>query len=294
MTPFDWLQIILFIGVLLALVKPLGTYMARVYEGQLTFLRPLETFFYRLAGVDPASEMDWKTYATAVLVFNLIGLVFLYILLRLQGLLPLNPQGFGNVPPLLAFNTAVSFASNTNWQSYGGETTMTYLSQMLGLGVQNFLSAATGMAVLIAVIRGITRATSKEIGNFYMDLTRSTLYILLPLSLILALALVSQGTIQTFAASRQTDLLQPSADSATQTLALGPAASQIAIKQLGTNGGVNQDLVPALDPVIRKEQFKSGQLWPTLPKNIETVLSYIDENYQLVETINGYPIYRRK
>jgi K+-transporting ATPase ATPase A chain len=237
MTPNSVLQITLYLIVLLALVKPLGLYMARVYEGKITFLRPVENLLYRLAGVDSTQEMTWKTYAVAVLVFNLFGLLFVYILQRWQGILPLNPQGLGSVAPDLAFNTAVSFASNTNWQAYSGEITLSYLTQMLGLGVQNFVSAATGMAVLIAFIRGLARHTTKTIGNFYVDLTRSTLYILLPLSLILALALVSQGTIQTFSAYRQTDLLQPAADSATQTLALGPAASQIAIKQLGTNGG---------------------------------------------------------
>jgi K+-transporting ATPase ATPase A chain len=237
MTPNALLQIALYLIVLLALVKPLGLYMARVYEGKLTFLRSVEKALYRLAGIDPAQETDWKTYAISVLVFNLFGLLFLYVLQRLQGLLPFNPQSLASVSPDLALNTAISFVSNTNWQSYSGETTLSYLTQMLGLGVQNFLSAATGMAVLVAFIRGLARHTTKTIGNFYVDLTRSTLYILLPLALILALALVSQGTVQTFSASRQTDLLQPSAETAQQTLALGPAASQIAIKQLGTNGG---------------------------------------------------------
>lgn len=237
MTPNAVLQIALYLVVLLALVKPLGLYMARVYEGKLTFFRPLENFLYRLAGIDPAQEMTWKTYAVAVLVFNLLGLLFVYALQRWQGILPLNPQGMGSVSPDLAFNTAVSFASNTNWQSYSGETTLSYLTQMLGLGAQNFVSAATGMAVLIAFIRGLARHATNTIGNFYLDLTRSTLYILLPLALILALALVSQGTLQTFSAYSQTELLQPAADSATQTLALGPVASQVAIKQLGTNGG---------------------------------------------------------
>lgn len=247
MTNFDWFQIVLFFAVLSALVKPLGAYIAGVYEGKITFLRPVENVFYRLSGIDPAREMDWKAYTVAVLLFNAIGFLFVYLTLRLQNLLPLNPQGLVAVPPALSFNTAVSFVSNTNWQAYSGETTMSYLSQMLALGTQNFLSAATGMAVLIALIRGIAASphflenenggTKGGIGNFYVDLTRSTLYILLPLALILALMLVSQGTVQTFAASRQADLIQPSADSATQTLALGPAASQIAIKQLGTNGG---------------------------------------------------------
>lgn len=260
MTNFDWFQIALYFCALIALVKPLGAYMAHVYEGKAAFLRPIENAFYRLSGIDPACEMDWKAYTLAVLLFNAIGFLFLYALLRLQAILPLNSQGMGAVPPALAFNTAASFTSNTNWQAYGGETTMSYLSQMLGLGVQNFLSAATGMAVLIALIRGLAvsphfrspengETKGGGLGNFYVDLTRSTLYILLPLALILALALVSQGTVQTFYASRQTDWLQPSAFpppnldesqpqlGGTRAVALGPAASQIAIKQLGTNGG---------------------------------------------------------
>ena len=247
MTTFDWIQLSLFLVILLALVKPLGAYMAGVYEGTIAFLCHLENILYRLAGIDPAHEMDWKAYTIAVLLFNAIGFLFVYLMLRLQDLLPLNPQGLASVPPALSFNTAVSFVSNTNWQAYSGETTMSYLSQMLALGTQNFLSASTGMAVLIALIRGLSasphflesenRGTKGGLGNFYVDLTRSTLYILLPLSLILALVLVSQGTVQTFAAYRQTGLLQPAADSANQTIAQGPAASQIAIKQLGTNGG---------------------------------------------------------
>ncbi len=247
MTNYDWLQFLLFFVALIALVKPLGAYMAGVCEGKIAFLRPVENVLYRLSRIDPAREMDWKAYTLVVLFFNALGFVFVYAILRLQAALLLNPQGFAAVPPALAFNTAVSFASNTNWQAYGGEMVMSYLSQMLALGTQNFLSAATGMAVLIALIRGLSasphfRSPESEgieggIGNFYVDLTRSTLYILLPLALILALALVSQGTVQTFAEYCQTALLQPTADSATQTIALGPAASQIAIKQLGTNGG---------------------------------------------------------
>ena len=237
MINIDLLQIVLYFVVLITLVKPFGAYMAFVYEGKLSFLRPIENIIYHLSGIDPTQEMDWKAYTIAFLLFNAIGFLFVYLILRLQGLLPLNPQGFASIPSALAFNTAVSFVTNTNWQSYGGEMVMSYLSQMLALGTQNFLSAASGMVVLIALIRGITRASSQKIGNFYVDLTRSTLYILLPLALILSLALVSQGTIQTFASYRQVDLLQPSASSENQIIALGPAASQIAIKQLGTNGG---------------------------------------------------------
>jgi potassium-transporting ATPase potassium-binding subunit len=233
-------QIALFIGVLLLLTKPLGAYMAAVYEGRSTFLsavlRPVERLVYRVSGVRENEETDWKRYALAVLLVNFIGFIVVYVLQRLQGVLPLNPQGFGAVSPDSSFNTAVSFATNTNWQGYGGETTMSYLTQMLGLGVQNFLSAASGMAVLIALIRGFARRQTMVIGNFWVDLTRGTLYILLPLSLVLALILVSQGVVQSFAPYRSVALVEPQTV-IEQTIPLGPAASQIAIKQLGTNGG---------------------------------------------------------
>ena len=213
MTAFGLVQIGLFLVVLVALVQPLGRYMANVYEGEPTWLSrllsPLERLVYRVAGIDPQSEQDWKQYALALLVFNLAGLVVVYLLQRLQGVLPLNPQGFGAVSPDSAFNTAVSFATNTNWQGYGGETTMSYLTQMLGLGVQNFLSAASGMAVLVALIRGFVRREATGIGNFWVDLTRGTLYILLPLSTLLALALVSQGVVQSFAPYRSVSLVEP-------------------------------------------------------------------------------------
>ncbi len=246
MTPFGWLQVLLYLVLLLLLVKPLGAYMARVYQGEHTLLdpvvQPVERLAYRLAGVRPGDEMDWKTYAVALLLFNVLGLVMVYVLQRLQGLLPLNPQGFGAVTPDSSWNTAVSFATNTNWQGYGGEVTMSNLTQMLGLTVQNFVSAAAGMAVLVALIRGLTRHTTKAIGNFWVDLTRSTLYILLPLALVLALVLVSQGVVQTFGDYRTVTLLQPAVDAqghqvTTQVLPLGPVASQVTIKQLGTNGG---------------------------------------------------------
>ena len=198
-----------------------------------------------MAGIDPNAESDWKRYALAVLLFNLIGFIVVYLLQRLQGVLPLNPQKFGAVTPDSSFNTAVSFATNTNWQGYVGETTMSYLTQMLGLGVQNFVSAASGMAVLVALIRGFARRQAGGIGNFWVDLTRSTLYILLPLSLVLALVLVSQGVVQSFDAYRTAELLEPvtievegkTEQVTEQTIPLGPAASQVAIKQLGTNGG---------------------------------------------------------
>jgi potassium-transporting ATPase potassium-binding subunit len=243
---FSWIQIIFYMVVLIVLAKPLGSFMARVYQGERTFLdpvmRPVEKLIYRLSGVHPDEEMNWKVYAIAMLLFNVIGLLVVYALQRLQGFLPLNPQGFGAVSPDSSWNTAVSFASNTNWQGYGGETTMSYLTQMAALTTQNFVSAATGMAIVIGMIRGIARHTSKTIGNFWVDLTRSVLYVLLPLSFILALVLVSQGVVQTFSQYRTATLLQPTTDAngsavTRQLMAVGPAASQIAIKQLGTNGG---------------------------------------------------------
>ena len=246
MTPFIWLQIVLYLVVLLLLVKPLGSFMAKVYQGERTFLSPVlgpvERLIYRITGVKLQEEMDWKMYAFAMLLFSLVGLITLYGLQRLQSILPLNPQNLSAVAPDLSFNTSVSFNTNTNWQSYGGETTMSYLTQMIGLAVHNFLSAAIGMAVLIALIRGFVRHSAQTIGNAWVDMTRSTLYILIPLSLILAVILVSQGVVQTFDASQKASLLQPAQDANGQTvteqvIAVGPAASQIAIKQLGTNGG---------------------------------------------------------
>ena len=249
MTGQGLLQLAIYVGVLVLLVKPLGAFMASVYEGRRTFLSPVlgpvERVIYRAAGIDPNAESDWKRYAFAVLIFNLIGVLVVYLLQRLQGVLPLNPQDFGAVSPDSSFNTAVSFATNTNWQGYVGETTMSYLTQMLGLGVQNFVSAASGMAVLMALIRGFARRQAGEIGNFWVDLTRSTLYILLPLSLVLAIVLVSQGVVQSFDAYRTAELLESltvevdgEAQQVTeQAIPLGPAASQVAIKQLGTNGG---------------------------------------------------------
>jgi potassium-transporting ATPase potassium-binding subunit len=246
MNLFSWFQLIFYLVILLALAKPLGAYMAKVYQGEQTFLDrvlgPIERLIYRLSGVKADEDMNWKTYAAAVMLFNVLGLLLVYAIQRLQAFLPLNPQGLGAITPDSAWNTATSFATNTNWQGYGGEVTMSYFSQMIGLTVQNFVSAATGMAVLIALIRGIVRHTAKGIGNFWVDLTRSTLYILLPLSLLLALALVSQGVVQTLSPYKSVALLQPTTDAGgnavtQQLLALGPAASQIAIKQLGTNGG---------------------------------------------------------
>ncbi len=246
MNLYSWLQIIFYLTVLLALAKPLGSYMAKVYQGERIFLDrglgPVEKFIYRISGINADEDMNWKTYAIAVIVFNILGLLVAYTVQRLQAVLPLNPQGLGAVTPDSSWNTAVSFASNTNWQGYGGEVTMSYFSQMIGLTVQNFVSAATGMAVLVALIRGIVSHTAKGIGNFWVDLTRSTLYILLPLSIVLALTLVSQGVVQTFSEYKTVAMLQPQTGTNSnavteQLLAVGPAASQIAIKQLGTNGG---------------------------------------------------------
>jgi len=239
-------QIGLFIAVLLALVKPLGAYMARVYEGKRLLLGrvlgPVERLVYRLCGVKADAEQTWRAYALSVLAFSFLGVLAVYAVQRLQGVLPLNPQGMAGVKPDLAFNTATSFVSNTNWQSYSGEAALSYLTQMVALTVQNFVSAATGMAVLVALIRGLARRSAATLGNFWVDLTRTTLYILLPLSSVLALALVSQGVVQTLAPYKIIALVQPTKDAdgkvmTEQTLALGPAASQIAIKQLGTNGG---------------------------------------------------------
>jgi len=233
-------QIILYFVALLLLAKPLGVYMAAVYANRPGFLKrilaPLEATLYKLSGVKPEQEMTWKEYAAALLWFNLFGGLAVFALQMLQAHLPLNPQQLNNVTADSAFNTAVSFTSNTNWQGYGGETTMSYLTQMLGLSVQNFVSAATGMAVLVAMIRGFQRAHAEGIGNFWADLTRGILYILLPLSFVLALALAGQGVVQTFK-PYQTVRLVEQTENTTQTLALGPAASQVAIKELGTNGG---------------------------------------------------------
>ncbi|HEV3146735.1 MAG TPA: potassium-transporting ATPase subunit KdpA, partial [Gemmataceae bacterium] len=216
MTANAWLQIAMYFGVLLALVRPLGWYMARVFQNQPCGLDGalgwLERLIYRLGGIDPSKEMNWKIYAVAMLLFKAVSFLFLYVLLRVQHLLPGGPDSQYLTTPMtadLAFNTAVSFVTNTNWQSYGGETTMPYLSQMIGLTVQNFVSAAGGMAVLVALIRGIARRQANTIGNFWVDLTRTTLYILLPLSLVLAVILVSQGVIQNFRPYATVTLAQP-------------------------------------------------------------------------------------
>jgi len=234
---YGWIQIILFCVIVTALVKPLGGYMTRVYGGERTFLSPVlgpvERGLYGIAGTSEREEQHWTTYAVGVLLFNLVGFLVLYFLQRLQGALPFNPAGMTAVPPELAFNTAASFMTNTNWQNYGGESTMSYLVQMAGLTVQNFVSAATGMAIAVALIRGFSRASGKSIGNFWIDLTRSTLYILLPLCIVLTLAYVWLGVPQTLGAYIDAATLE----GGKQTIALGPVASQLAIKMLGTNGG---------------------------------------------------------
>jgi K+-transporting ATPase ATPase A chain len=237
MTINGWLQIAIYFAVLTALVVPLGRYMARVFEGERTFLspvlRPVEVAFYRISGIDERREQHWITYTVAMLLFNAAGFLLLYALLRLQSLLPFNPAEMSEVAPDLAFNTAVSFTTNTNWQNYGGESTLSYLSQMAGLTTQNFVSAATGIALLIALIRAFARASGNTVGNFWVDLTRTTLYVLIPIAAIGALILVWQGTPQNLGPYVDATTLE----GAKQTIAQGPAASQIAMKQLGTNGG---------------------------------------------------------
>jgi K+-transporting ATPase ATPase A chain len=237
MTINGWIQIAIFCAMVVALVKPLGGYMTRVFNGERSLLspalRPVERGLYALSGVDERQEQHWLTYAVAMLLFNAAGFVLLFLLQRLQGVLPFNPMGFGAVTPDSSFNTAVSFVTNTNWQGYAGESTMSYLVQMAGLTVQNFVSAATGIAIAVALIRGFSRASIRTLGNFWTDLTRCTLYILLPISLIYALFLVFQGVPQTLSAYIQATTLE----GAEQSMAIGPVASQLAIKMLGTNGG---------------------------------------------------------
>lgn len=235
MTKLAVLHLILYLGVVLVLVKPLGHYIARVYTGQIRLLFPVEAFIYRCCSIRPENSMNWTGYLAALLLFNLFGLLLVYGILRWQAFLPLNPQHFPGVSPELAFNIAVSFTTNTNWQSYSGETTLSYLSQMLGLTVQNFLSPASAMAVLMAFIRGLVGRESWDLGNFWVDLTRGVLYILLPLSLLFATVFVSEGVIQNFTPYQKVAVLQPT--DTQQTLPMGPVASQVAIKQLGSNGG---------------------------------------------------------
>ncbi|MBP2290659.1 potassium-transporting ATPase subunit KdpA [Azospirillum rugosum] len=237
MTVNGWILILLFAALVAAVARPLGGFMTRVFTGERTLLspvlRPVERGLYRLAGVDEKTEQHWVTYAVAMLLFNLAGMLLLYGMQRVQGLLPFNPQGMAAVPADLAFNTAASFTTNTNWQNYGGEGTMSYFVQMAGLTVHNFVSAATGIALAVALVRGFARAGCRTVGNFWVDLTRCTLYVLLPLSFVVALFLVWQGVPQTLGAAVDATTLE----GAKQTIALGPVASQEAIKMLGTNGG---------------------------------------------------------
>lgn len=237
MTTVGWLQISLLFLAVIIVIKPLGLYMARVFSGERTFLSPVlgrvELDLYRVSGINPEKEQSWLGYTLAMLVFSLVGFLALYAMLRLQAYLPLNPQGFSGVPADLAFNTAVSFVTNTNWQNYAGEATMSHFSQMAGLTVQNFLSAATGMALAVAVTRALARSKVSTLGNFWVDMTRATLYVLLPLAIVVALAFVAMGLPQTLDASVTATTLE----GANQVISLGPVASQEAIKQLGTNGG---------------------------------------------------------
>ena len=237
MTLNGWLQILLYCGIVLVLVKPLGGYMTRVFSGERTFLSPvlvpIERGLYAVAGTSEREDQHWTSYAFAMLMFNLMGVIVLYLLMRFQNVLPYNPAGMAAVGPELAFNTATSFVSNTNWQNYGGESTMSYLTQMMGLTVQNFVSAATGMAIAIGLIRAFSRASGKAIGNFWVDMVRATLYILLPICIVLTLAYVWLGVPQTLGPYVDATTLE----GAKQTIALGPVASQLAIKMLGTNRG---------------------------------------------------------
>lgn len=237
MTINGWVQILIFCAIIIALVAPLGAYMTRVFNGERTFLspllRPVETGLYRVAGIDEAREQHWLTYTVAMLLFHVVGFLFLYVLMRFQEFLPFNPQGMSAVAPDLAFNTSVSFISNTNWQNYAGESTMSYLVQMLGLAQQNFLSAATGIALAVAMIRGFSRASARTVGNFWVDLTRGTLYVLLPICVVGTIALVALGVPQNLSSYVEATTLE----SARQTIAQGPVASQMMIKHLGTNGG---------------------------------------------------------
>src|SRR5271169_4209240 len=237
MTLAGWLQIALVLALVVACSVPLSAFMARVYSGERNFLSPalgpIERGFYRLAGVDAAREQDWYAYTIAMVVFSVVGFLSLYAIQRLQNFLPLNPRGFDAVAPDLAFNTSTSFITNTNWQNYSGETTMSHLTQMLGLTVHNFLSAATGLAMAFALVRGFARSSATTVGNFWVDVTRITLYILLPISVVGALALVALAMPQTLVGAVDATTLEGTK----QTISIGPVASQEIIKELGTNGG---------------------------------------------------------
>src|ERR1700704_5085718 len=233
MTANGWIQIAIFVAIVIALARPLGGYMTAVFEGRVTFLRPIERLFYALCGTKETEEQHWLTYGFGMLLFHAVGFATLYGLMRLQNHLPFNPAGQDAVGTDLAFNTAVSFDTNTNWQSYVPETTMSYLTQMAGLTVHNFVSAATGIALAIALVRGFARRSASTIGNFWVDLTRCTLYILLPISIVVGLFFVWQGMPQNLSAYTEATTLE----GAKQMIAQGPVASQEVIKMLGTNGG---------------------------------------------------------
>ncbi|MGV3708874.1 MAG: potassium-transporting ATPase subunit KdpA [Gemmatimonas sp.] len=233
MTLNGWLQILFFVLAIVVVTKPLGLYLVRVYDGSIGWLRPLERAIYRICGIDENESQHWKQYGAGVMLFSVVGLLLTYVVLRLQHVLPLNPQGLAALTDRQAFETAVSFTTNTNWQSYGGESTMSYFSQMTQLAVHNFTSAAVGMAVAVALVRGIARRSAGTLGNFWVDTVRGTLYVLLPISVVGALLFVQQGTIQNFTPYLDITTLE----GARQTIAMGPVASQEVIKQVGTNGG---------------------------------------------------------
>ena len=265
MTGQGLLQLALYVVVLVLLVKPLGGFMAAVFAGERTFLSPVlgpvERLVYRVSGVDPNAESDWKRYAGSALLVNLIGLAAVYSLQRLQHVLPLNPQGLVAVAPDSSFNTAVSFATNTNWQGYAGEATMSYLTQMLGLAVQNFLSAATGIAVLIALIRGFTRRQASEIGNFWVDFTRSTLYVLLPLSFVLAVVLVAQGVVQSFAPYQKAALVEPVVIQVPATQADGTPQLDAAGNVVLKDETVTEQVLPLGSSLLGPGSVVPNQVW---------------------------------
>ena len=274
MTLVGWTQILLTLALVFLSAIPLGRFIASVYAGEDNFLspalKPVERAFYRLAGVDPAREQGWRAYTMAMLAFSFAGFASLYALQRLQNVLPLNPQGFDAVPSDLAFNTAISFITNTNWQNYGGETTMSHLTQMLGLTAHNFLSAATGLAMAFALVRGFARSRAATLGNFWVDVTRITLYLLLPVAVLIALAMVALGVPQTLAGSVDVTTLE----GVKQTISIGPMASQEAIKQLGTNGGgfMNANSAhPFENPNIWTDML---QIWAMLVIPIASVIAF--------------------
>jgi K+-transporting ATPase ATPase A chain len=274
MTVLGWSQIAIVLLLVLAAAIPLSKLIHQIYLGERTFLspvlRPVEIGFYRLAGVDERREQSWYVYAIAMIAFSIAGFVSLFALQRLQNVLPLNPQGFDAVPPDLAFNTSISFITNTNWQNYGGETTMSHLTQMLGLTVHNFLSAATGLAVAFAVVRGFQRSASKTVGNFWVDVTRITLYLLLPLSIVIAIVMVARGVPQTLLPSVDVTSLE----GAKQTISMGPMASQEAIKQLGTNGGGFMN-VNSAHPYENPDAWTNIlQIWALLLIPVASVLAF--------------------